>query len=209
MDCDLVAKMHVNELKNYLKVRRLKISGSNNELVARVFSAMAMPANVMPVKTAVEEEDLKKEYEKKLRVNGRLTPGPFKISHGWLEKDEGIAFWPMLLYPDIFNYLMFYPTLLGSTDLSDHKNSKAYSYYKSGWLQSLYFHKLSGSKYCIFKGECRQPQRINDINHKLWIIMDKFGKIRSCHCTCMAGMGSQVTMLQLLCIELKQQSEMD
>ena len=37
MDPDLVAKMHVNELKNYLKVRGLKISGNKNELVACVF----------------------------------------------------------------------------------------------------------------------------------------------------------------------------
>ena len=128
----------------------------------------------MPVKTAAEvEEDLKKEYEKKLRVDDKLIPDPFKIPHGWLEEDEGIAFWPMLLYPDIFNYLMFHPTQLGSTDLSDYKNSNAYSYYK----------------YCIFKGECRQSQRINEIIHKLWNIMEKCGKIRSCHCTCMAGMG--------------------
>ena len=42
---------------------------------------------------------------------------------------------------------MFYPTQLGSTDLNDYKDSKAYSYYKSGWFQPLYFHKLSGIKY--------------------------------------------------------------
>ena len=30
---------------------------------------------------------------------------------------------------------------------------------------------------------------INEINHKYWIVMEKFAKIRSCHCTCMAGMG--------------------
>ena len=52
MDYDLVAKMHVNELKNYLKVRGLKISGSKNELVVRVFSAMKN--NVKPVKTALK-----------------------------------------------------------------------------------------------------------------------------------------------------------
>ena len=40
MDYDLVAKMHVNELNNYLNVRGLKISGNKFELVARVFSAM-------------------------------------------------------------------------------------------------------------------------------------------------------------------------
>ena len=126
MDYDLVAKMQVNELKICLKVCGLKISGNKNELVAGVFSAME---NVMPVKTAVEvEEDLKKEHEKKLRVDDRLIPEPFKIPHGWLEEDEGMTFWLMLLYPDIFNYLMFYPTQLGSNDLSDYKNSKTYSY---------------------------------------------------------------------------------
>ena len=174
MDYDLVAKMQVNELKICLKVCGLKISGNKNELVAGVFSAME---NVMPVKTAVEvEEDLKKEHEKKLRVDDRLIPEPFKIPHGWLEEDEGMAFWLMLLYPDIFSYLMFYPTQLDITDLSDYKNSKAYSCYNSGWFQPLYFHKLSGSK--------------------LWTIMEKSGKIRSCHFICMAGISSLATMFR-------------
>ena len=31
--------MHINQLENYLKVRGLKISGSKNELVPRVFPA--------------------------------------------------------------------------------------------------------------------------------------------------------------------------
>ena len=48
-----------------------------------------------------------------------------------------MAFWPVLSYPDILKFLMFYPSELGSKDLSDYKNSKAYSYYKSGWLQPL------------------------------------------------------------------------
>ena len=112
----------------------------------------------MPVNTAIE--DLIKEYEKKRRIDDRLIPDPFEIPHGWLEEDEGTAFCSMLICLDIFNYLMSYPTQLGSTDLTDYKNSKAYSYYKSCWLQSLYFHKLPGSKYCIFKGESRQSQRM-------------------------------------------------
>ena len=88
---------------------------------------------------------------------------------------------------------MVYPTHPGSTDLSNYKNSKDYIYYKSAWLQPLYFHKVSGSKYRTFKGECKQSQRINKIIHKLWIIMEKSSKIRSCHYTCMAGMGQSCT----------------
>ena len=39
-DYDLAAKMHKNEMKTYLKVRGLKISGSKADLLALVFSAM-------------------------------------------------------------------------------------------------------------------------------------------------------------------------
>ena len=76
---DLVAKMHVNELKHYSKVPGPKISGNKNELVVRFYFfvfVFAMENNVMQVKTDVEvEENLKKEYEKeKLRVDDRLAP---------------------------------------------------------------------------------------------------------------------------------------
>ena len=96
----------------------------------------------------------------------------------------------MLLYPDIFNYLSFYPSELPSKDLSDYKNCKAYSYYITGWLQPLLFHNLTeDSKYALFKGDCRKSERINDVFHKLWLIIEKkTAKIRSAHCTCMAGM---------------------
>ena len=84
-----------------------------------------------------------------------------------MEEDEGMAFWPMLSYPDIFNFLMFYPSELGSKDLSDYMNSKAYSYYESEWLEPLQYHNLSGSKYCIIRAECRKSQSIKDPFHKL------------------------------------------
>ena len=106
-----------------------------------------------------------------------------------MNEDEGMKFWPMLLYPDIFNYLMFFASELGSKDLIDNKNSKAYSYHKSCWLELLLYHNLTGSNFCILKGECRKSQSVNDPFHKLWIILEKSAKIRSCYCTCMAGMG--------------------
>ena len=57
---------------------------------------------------------------------------------------------------------MFYPSELGSKDLSDYKNSKVHSYDKSGWLHSLQYDNLSGSKYCIIKGEYRRSLPIKD-----------------------------------------------
>ena len=100
MDYDLIEKMNVEELKNYLRIRGLKVNGRKSELVARVFCASE--SGIKPVKTAVEiEADLKAEYEKKLKLDDKNIPDPFKIPHGWMNEDEGMKFWPMILYPDI------------------------------------------------------------------------------------------------------------
>ena len=53
---------------------------------------------------------------------------PFKIPH----KDEGIVFWPIITVHDIYAKLMFFPSELSSTDLSDYKECKAYSYFVMG-----------------------------------------------------------------------------
>ena len=60
------------------------------------------------VKTVSEvEADLKIEYLAKVKIDDRNITDPFKIPHGWMNKDKGMKFWSILLYPDIFNYLMF------------------------------------------------------------------------------------------------------
>ena len=78
----------------------------------------------------------------------------------------------MLLYPDTFNYVVcvcvfFFASELGSKDLNDCKNSKAYTYHKSCWLQQLLYHNFTGSNLCILKGECSKSQSFNDPFHKL------------------------------------------
>ena len=133
MNYELLETMEVKGLKNYIKIRDLKVTRTKKELVARVFAASEN--GVQPVKTVVEiESDLITDYKSKLKIDDFLIPDPFKIPHGWMEEDEGMAFWPMLSYPVIFNLVMFYPSEIGSKNLSDHKNSKAHIYYKSGWL---------------------------------------------------------------------------
>ena len=73
--------MSLEELKNYLRIRGLKVNGRNFELVARLFAASEN--NVKPIKIAVEvEADLKTEYLAKLKIDDRNIPGPFRIPHG-------------------------------------------------------------------------------------------------------------------------------
>ena len=72
--------------------------------------------------------------------------------------------------------------------MNDYKNSKAYRYHKSGLLQPLLYHNLTGSNFCTLTGEYKKSQKCNDLFHKLCIILEKSAISRSCHCTCMAGM---------------------
>lgn len=85
----MVAKMKVEELKVFLRLRNLKITGKKEELVARVFADIEK--KVQPVKGVAEIElELKKDYEKKF--DNRTIPDPFKIPHGWSDEAEGMAF---------------------------------------------------------------------------------------------------------------------
>ena len=136
MNYDLISKMNLEELKNLLRIRGLKVKERKNEQVAREFAASENGAK--PIKTAVEvEADSITEYLAKLKIDDSNILDPFKISHGWMNKDEYMKFWLMLLYPGIFNYLMHFSSELTGKDLNDYKNSNAYSYHKSGWLQTL------------------------------------------------------------------------
>ena len=69
MDLDRISGLKVEELKNFLRLRGLKVSRRKEELVARVFVAIE---NDVPLqKTAEEvEQEIATEYETKLFVQG-------------------------------------------------------------------------------------------------------------------------------------------
>ena len=68
-------------MKNYLRIRGLKVNRRQNELVAKVFAASEN--GVKQIKTAVEvEADLKTEYLAKLKIDDSNIPDLLKILHG-------------------------------------------------------------------------------------------------------------------------------
>ena len=188
MNFEIISKMNVEELKYFLRMRGLKVSGRKEDLVARVFTAKEN--NVQPSKTAQEVEmKIQQEYCDKLVVNDVFIPDPYSLE-GWLSEEDGIRLWPSILYPDIFNHLTFNPAGLASKYLSDYKNSKAFSYFINRWLGLISYHSIDeSSPYCFLKTDCQPSERLNDPPHKLWICIKKRGaKIHCAHCSCMAGM---------------------
>ena len=189
MDFEMVQRMNVDELKKFLRLRGMKVSGKKAELVARVFCAYEN--DVQPTKTAEEvERELGNEYQAKLVIDDNCIPDPFVLNSGWLNEENGITSWPMISYPDIFNFLMFFPSELGSSELNDYKSCKAYSYFINGWLGPISYHPIDEkSKFCLLRADCRPSQRLNDTRHKIWVCVSKSDhKIKKAHCSCMAGM---------------------
>ncbi len=100
----MIAKIKVDELKNFLHLRGLKVSGRKDELVARVF--VAAENDVPVVKTAEEvQAEIAKEYGSNIVVEEELLPDPFAIVDGWLPENESVKSWPTTLYP----FLTFLP----------------------------------------------------------------------------------------------------
>lgn len=186
MDFETISNMKVSELKDFLRLRGLKVSGKKCELVSRVFIALENDAPVL--KTAEEVEgELSLEYQKKLVYGSTKFPDPFKLEEGWKSEEEGIGMWPLVPTFYIIRFLMMDSTM---GDLSDYKSSKAYSYFEKGWLGNIFYNDLDGP-FCLLKTDCRPSQKLSDVSHKLWLLISKVdGNVLQAHCTCMAGMGS-------------------
>ena len=102
MDYNLISKLSVEELKNYFRIRGLKVKVRKKELMAKVFATSEN--GLKPIKTAVEiEADFKPDYVAKLKIDDRHIPDPFQ--------DEGMKFWSTLLYLGIFIYSMLLPSV--------------------------------------------------------------------------------------------------
>ena len=162
-DIELIKSMKVQELKDFLKLRGLKVSGKKSELVARSF--VAVENKVPTVKNAEEiQEEIKNEYQHKLLFEGESFPDPMKLVDGWVNKEGGVSLWPQIPMVYIIKFLMLDND---AEDLSDYKSSKAYSYCKRGWFGEIFYHPISESTdLCIIKSDCRPSQRINDTKHK-------------------------------------------
>ena len=157
MDYETISKMKV-ELKDFLRLRGLKVTGKKCELVSRVF--IAVENNVAILKTAEEiEGELSDEYSMKLTYGGTTFPDPFKEEGNWISEEEGIGLWPLIQTFYIIRFLMLDSVI---EDLSDYKSSKAYSYFERGWLGNLLYLDVEGTSFCLMKTDCRPSQRISD-----------------------------------------------
>ena len=67
------------------------------------------------------EAQRKEDYSKKFELEKCILTDPFKLETGWMEEEDGIAYWPIIPVTCILNFLMINRDI---TDLNDYKASK-------------------------------------------------------------------------------------
>lgn len=199
---DEIKHWTVTALKDFLRVRGIKTTGRKEALVALVYSCTQLRVDVKP--DEIEEDRQRSEqYAELLQIKGQRIPDPIgELKSDWIGEKQGVHIWPPVSHSEIADWLLneapcpsepsgrvHKETSLHQRLLSDYKEGKAYSYFKSHWLQEVFYHPISDdSSLCILKSQCTPSQAVRSLPHDVWVAVDKAnGKIYSAYCSCFAG----------------------
>ena len=178
----------VSSLKDFLSLRGLKQTGRKSELIARAFGAYEL--NV-PVKFSQEQiyQQIKDEYSRRLTKNEIKSDPNMLPSDAWI---DDVKEWPEVDDGKLFSYIL--RTKAVDVDyIGKYKDQKAYSYWMSGFVDTVFFAKCPiNSKHVFLKGSVSPSQKIRDDPHKVWVCLEGTKsecKILTSWCTCTAGTG--------------------
>ena len=195
IDLDTFRRYDVPALKQYLKSRNISVVGRKDVLVARAFAAHE--ANIPISLTKGEcERILEKEYQILLEteLEGKLPDPMYDLVEGWLNEETGKKHWPPCFIEDISFFLVkseriYEKVSLAKRLLSDYKEQKAFSYFKSKFLYEVCYHQITpDSIHCFLRAKCTPSMRLREIPHDTWACIRKdTGEVHSAYCTCFAG----------------------
>ena len=171
--------------KDFLALRGLKKTGKKVELVARAFGAYELG---IP-KTFTQEQILdtiKNEYAKRLETNCIKSDPNLLGDEFW---KDNVVLWPHVDDGKLFRYIL-HVKAVDVEYIGRYKDEKAYSYWMSGFVDTVYVAECPIDKDMVFlKGKVSPSQRINDEWHDVWICVNRKEncKIVTSWCTCITG----------------------
>ena len=145
----------IGHLKDFLSARGLLCTGSKQQLISRCFVAWEFKT---PLKFTEQQQlsRLQTEYDTRLKEANIDDPRSFK-DEAW---SSDVKNWPKVDPGQIFSIVLS----RNEQDMEfvgHYKSQKAYSYYQSGFVDTIYFTLLSGTK--VVKSRVSPSQSI--INH--------------------------------------------
>ena len=134
-------QLGMNCLQDYLSARGLNTTGRKIELVARAFAAFEMK---LPTEEELQKK-LKLDYENRLQKFKICDPLSIEPS----KRIDDILQWPHMDTGVIFAYIL----KVKDCDLEcvgRYKDQKAYSYFDSGFVDTIFIYKPSSCRNKIF-----------------------------------------------------------
>ncbi|CAB3999214.1 Hypothetical predicted protein [Paramuricea clavata] len=131
----------LNNLVDFLAVGALKTLGRKVELVVWAFSAVELS---LPIIQEEQQAKINKEYEN--RLNKFNICDPLSIEES---KRTDITKWPKLDCSSIFAYILKVRDF-GVEYVGCYKDQKAYSYWDSGFVSTIYSH-MSPQRKCYME----------------------------------------------------------
>ena len=160
----------LGELKDYLSLRGLSVTGKKRELVARAFSACERNVRVV-----VSDEELRSrptvEYQQRIKS---LPRDPRLIAED--EWRNYMTTWPALDLGKVFSFILSKKEF-DSDYVGKYKVCKAYSFFASGFVDTLYSHTFVTIGEYILKCRVTPSQRVGEGG----------GGVLSAWCSCTAG----------------------
>ncbi|XP_076137714.1 uncharacterized protein LOC143121217 [Alosa pseudoharengus] len=96
---------------------------------------------------------------------------------------------PDLQYPDIYNYLINFPSSFSGDSLKAYKSLEGYKWTQSGFVTNIQLWNLQAKTCFIITGRVNHSQRLNDPQLKPWMVVRNNGVVLGAHCNCTAGLG--------------------
>eukprot|EP00112_Aurelia_sp_Birch-Aquarium-sp1_P014266 Seg3069.3 transcript_id=Seg3069.3/GoldUCD/mRNA.D3Y31 product="hypothetical protein" protein_id=Seg3069.3/GoldUCD/D3Y31 len=120
--------------------------------------------------------------------DGNNVPHPDTLSSGWV---DDVCKWPETQTANVILNLLESPSDFDGKALKAYKSTKAFSYYKDGWVKTCYYNAISStSRHCFIKANILSSFKLNEKHHKTWVLLEKLnGDIITASCSCMAGLG--------------------
>ena len=167
---------------NFLGVRGLNTSGKKVEFVGRAFAAVDIKLPIL-ASSAEQQAKLKIGFENRITKFNICDPESVDVA----ERSDDVLKWPKIDVGTIFSYIF----KVRDSDydyIGRYKDQKAYSYFDSVFVDSIYTHHPISNKNLVFLYCKVQASLSVPVTRNLWILVKKcLVNILTSWCSCMAG----------------------
>ena len=175
-----MASWGTGQLKDYLMISGISYAGTRQEILSRAFVAWEQKSDIRMSEKELKSK-LQQEYEGRLKKFSLEDPRAIG-KENW---QDDCTKWPRLDLGKIFSFLV------ENRDqevefVGKYKTHKAYSYFGSGFVDTIYV--LKQGNVSILKSKVTPSMSVRNCPHEVWVAIEHDTSIiKCCWCTCTAG----------------------